>query len=311
LETHELEKLCETFLAEKDIAKATLKSYRNTFKKYIAYLKEEGIDFARTSDIIQYRKMLRSHGYSTYYIYIQISELKSLYRYLRLNQKHLDLPMEYAHDIMARVKNERIKRRITKPVLTLEQAKILILKTKTNRKSIWQYRDHAIIYLMLTSGARSQEIIDARKEDYQGKAGEKILYLRNMEEKLSYEFVKIAPGGEAAIDDYIRMRKDKNPYLFVTTKNTSPKQKLSTAFFQRMLKRVLKSCGLENIALTPHSLRHTVATFNLLRGGSITQTKESLRHKNIQSTYVYVDHLERLKDDSENEIERYILNEDI
>jgi integrase len=217
--------------------------------------------------------------------------------------------MEYAHDIMARVKNERIKRRITKPILTLEQAKRLILKTKTNRKSIWQYRDHAIIYLMLTSGARSQEIIDARKEDYQGKAGEKILYLRNMEEKLSYEFVKIAPGGEAAIDDYIRMRKDKNPYLFVTTKNTSPKQKLSTAFFQRMLKRVLKSCGLENIALTPHSLRHTAATFNLLRGGSITQTKEFLRHKNIQSTYVYVDHLERLKDNSENEIERFILSE--
>jgi integrase/recombinase XerD len=77
-----------------------------------------------------------------------------------------------------------------------------------------------------------------------------------------------------------------------------------------MFRRVLKDCGLENSGITPHCLRHTAATMNLLRGGSLEQTRQLMRHANIESTLVYRDHIERMKDDSENQIEKFILKEE-
>ena len=49
---------------------------------------------------------------------------------------------------------------------------------------------------------------------------------------------------------------------------------------------------------------------NLLRGGTLEQTRQLLRHENIQSTLVYANYIERMKDDSEHQIETFILKED-
>jgi hypothetical protein len=46
-----------------------------------------------------------------------------------------------------------------------------------------------------------------------------------------------------------------------------------------------------------------------MRGGSISQTYSLLRHKRMSSTLVYQDHLDRLKDDSEEKLEAFILND--
>lgn len=310
MKNHHLEELSQRYLFEKNIASATVKSYKIAFKKYITYLKENNIEYAKTSDIIQYRESRRAIGYSTHYIYIHICALKGLYRYLRLNQKQLDLPAEYAYDIMAPIKNERIKSHINKPILTIEQAKLLILHTKNNRKSIWHYRDHAIIYLMITSGLRSIEIVRAKREDYRVVDGQRILYIHSKGKEGYDEFVKIAPGASDAMDEYLTKRKDDNPYLFITTKNVSPNRNLSRTFFKDMFYRVLKDCGLEDTNITPHCLRHTATAMNLLRGGSLEQTRQLMRHVNIQSTLVYAHHIERMKDDSENQIEKFILGEE-
>ena len=77
-----------------------------------------------------------------------------------------------------------------------------------------------------------------------------------------------------------------------------------------MFKRVLKDSGLEDTKITPHSLRHTAATLNLLRGGSLEATRQFMRHTSMSSTLIYTHHIKRMKDDSENQIESYILGED-
>ena len=102
----------------------------------------------------------------------------------------------------------------------------------------------------------------------------------------------------------------KNPYLFISHSNHSDIPYLSRTFFIGMFKRVLKDSGLEDTKITPHCLRHTAAAMNLLRGGSLEQTKGLLRHVDIQSTLVYVHHIERMKDDSEYQIESFILKEE-
>lgn len=76
-----------------------------------------------------------------------------------------------------------------------------------------------------------------------------------------------------------------------------------------MFKKVLKDTNLEYTGITPYSLRHTAALLNLERGGSIEQTKALLGHVNIQSTLVYQAYLERLKDDSEYQLESMLIHE--
>lgn len=74
-----------------------------------------------------------------------------------------------------------------------------------------------------------------------------------------------------------------------------------------MFRRVMKAFGSLEVGYTPHCLRHNAATMNLLRVGTIEQTHVLMRHVNLGSTLLYVDHLKRLNDDTESQIEKFIL----
>ena len=55
-QSHHLEALCQFYLSEKDIASTTMKLYKIILKQYIAYLTEHKIEYANTSDIINYMR---------------------------------------------------------------------------------------------------------------------------------------------------------------------------------------------------------------------------------------------------------------
>lgn len=310
MDFHPLESLALRYLEERDIARRSRELYETILKQYILHLKDHQISYAKTCDVVDYLEQKRNQGYSTSWIYQQISVIKGLYRYLSSNQKRLGLPVEYTHDITESIKNERMKKGISKPILTISQAKQLILCTKNKRKYIWHYRDHAMLYLMITTGMRSIEIRRARKKDLRAVNNQMILYVQGKGRGSADEFVKITPGVEAAIGDYLNRRKDKNPYLFVSHSKHTDIPNLSRTFFIRMFRRVLKDCDLEYTQITPHSLRHTAATVNLLRDGSLESTRQFMRHANLSSTMIYAHHVERMRDDSESQIERFILGED-
>ena len=308
MDTHPLEALSERYLSEKKLAPSSLKSYRISYKHFIQYLKEHNIVYPKTSDIVQYRDHKRDFGCSTYYIHIHISALKGLFQYLSLNQKRFMLPDVYKYDIMMPVKSERIQPQMTKPVLTIEEARHLILSTKQQRKFIWHYRNHAIISLMLTSGLSVHQVVHAKRVDFVEEAGTYVLYIARRT-GITKDRVKLSKGTILAILDYLLKRKDDNPYLF-WGHNPMKNGHLNRMFFYNMFRKVLNETGLEYTGITPHCLRHTAALFNLERGGSIEQTKALLGHVNIQSTLVYQTYLDRMKDDSEHQIESMLIHEE-
>jgi len=161
---HPLEDLIDLYLSEKDITSGSWDLYYTILKQYITYLKEHDVIIAKTKDVQKYITKKRSKGYSSAWIYQQINAIKGLYRYLSRNQKRLGLSEEYAMDITETIKNERVKKQLAKPILTIEEAKKLLTCTKEKRKYIWHYRDYAMIYLMLTTGIRSIEVTRAKKK---------------------------------------------------------------------------------------------------------------------------------------------------
>jgi site-specific recombinase XerD len=239
----------------------------------------------------------------------QISVIKAFYRYLAKNHLRLDLPVKYSTDISQSIENEHIDNSISKVILTTSQAKKLILCTKNKRKYIWHYRDYAMLYLMITTGLRSVEIRRAKKKDLRFLNGQTVLYIQGKGKVSKDEFVKVTSGVNEAIDAYLAKRKDKNPYLFISHSMHTGIPYLSRSFFYRTFKRILKECEMESCHITPHSLRHTAATLNLLRGGSLENTRRLLRHKDLSTTLIYASHIEKMEDNSANELEAFILGE--
>ena len=306
---HPLGSLIEIYLSEKDITKESFDLFYIILNQYVSYLQAHDIIYAKPSDINEYRVFKKRQGYSNHWIYDQINAIKGFYQFLSYNQARLNLPLEYAQNIAELVKNEPLEKNISQKVLSTEQAKHLILKTKENRKYIWHYRDHAMIYLMLTTGLRSIEIRRAKIKDLKTFNGEAILYVHGKGRSKKDAFVKISSGVGEALKAYLSKRKDNNPYLFISHSKTADVPYLSRTFFLRMFRRVLKEVGLDHLKVTPHSLRHTAATLNLLRGGTLEETRKLMRHQNLSTTLIYAHHLERMKEDLENEIENYILDE--
>ena len=282
--------------------------YQTILKQYTNYLKNNQIEFAKTSDVTKYIKSIKDKGYSVSWINLQLTAIKGLYRYLSDNQRRYDLPLEYAFDITLSIKNEQSSRENNRPLLTIEQAKQLIIKTKENRRCIWHYRDHAIIYLMLTTGIRGVEVRRLKKKDFSVLNEQLILYVQGKGRDNADEYVKIPSGVEEAINDYLSKREDKSPYIFVSHRKHTDKYMLSRTFFDSMFKRVLRDSGLSDLNLTPHALRHTAATANLLRGESLEQTRQFMRHSQVTSTMIYAHHLKEKNLDSQNELESFILS---
>ncbi len=309
MERHELENLGELYLRDKNLSKMSLKAYRGALKIYVSYLKINQITYATTADIIRYKAYRKSLGHSAVYIYIHLSFLKGFYRYLKTNARKLNLPVAYHHDVMAPIKNQSLTHHIHKRILTKEEARYLILKTKEIRESIWQYRDHAIIFLMLTSGIRPFEINHLKRSNYQIVGGEQILYIEVNGRFDETSFVKVSKGAKKAIDDYLCLRTDDNPYLFISHRCRSKTGMLSRSFFQHMFKRLLKNAAFQDLKITAHVLVHTAAIINLKRGGSLVSTQVLMRHQEISSTKVYEDYLYKMSDQSSEAIDAFILRE--
>ena len=164
------------------------------------------LNYTNISDVLSFRDELREMGHSTYYIYIYISALKSLYRFLRINQLRLNLEEAYDYDIMIPIKNEKIKKHLKKPMLTLEEANRLLVYTKANRNIIYDYRNYAIICLMITAGLSSYEIIHLKREDYQVLNERGVLQIRKRN-SMNVDIVHLSKGVTEAIEDYLKRRK--------------------------------------------------------------------------------------------------------
>jgi site-specific recombinase XerD len=78
--------------------------------------------------------------------------------------------------------------------------------------------------------------------------------------------------------------------------------RLTARSISRMIKNRLKDAGYDDSRLTAHSLRHTCATLNLLGGGSLEETQQLLRHKDISTTQAYSHALTRAKNNSESRV---------
>ncbi|MCJ7814038.1 MAG: tyrosine recombinase, partial [Candidatus Atribacteria bacterium] len=267
-----LEENLESFLdylsIERGLAQNTLISYRYDLIKYLDFLKKNKINsFKQTNKILvnNYFVYLRGKDLKINSISRNLVALKMFYRFL-LMEGYID------EDITSLIEFPRVSKKLPH-ALSLREINLLL--DKVNFKGNLGLRDQAILELLYATGLRVSELIYLKINDINmencmlkclGKGSkERIIPFGNKAyQSLSLYLDKVRPK--------LVKNQDKNT-LFLNSRG----EKLSRQGVFYLVKLYAHKAGIEK-KVTPHTLRHTLATHLIENGADLRSVQEMLGH---------------------------------
>ena len=263
----------EYLLIDKKYSVNTIKSYQNDLNKYQKYFKNKTIDNIYEKDIKDYLKYLKNEKNELKTISHNISTLRSFYKFLLIEKKTNQNPMEW-------IEIPKTKKSIPKTLSFEEINALLDIKLENN----YSYRNKAMLELMYSSGLRVSELINVKIHDIDNES----CVIRIMG-KGSKE--RIIPLGDYAIkyvDIYLKehrnklIKKEYNDYLFLNNHGN----KMTRQGFFKIIKNLAKEQKIKT-EFSPHTLRHSFATHLLDGGADLRSIQEMLGHSDISTTQIY------------------------
>lgn len=281
------------FIEYIDVKPKSAETYTKALRRFNEYLKENGISAPDRQTIINWRDDLAAR--------LKASTVQLYLTAVKLFFKWLEQEGIY-RDIADRVKAPKQNIGHKKDYLTVEQSRQLLTAATENK------RDYALLLLMLTTGIRTVEVTRANIQDLKEVAGQPVLFIQGKGADDKTEYVKIDPALYTAILEYLEERQpEKTDPLFTSSSNRHINGRLTTRSISRIVKKYLIKAGYNSERLTAHSLRHTTAHINLKYGATVEETRDLLRHRNIATTYIYINEMNREKNNSELRVARAIL----
>ena len=157
--------------------------------------------------------------------------------------------------------------------LTVEEAQTLI-------RIIPTLRDRAIVVTLLYTGMRVNELCNLDIED---------LHLEDqaimVKDTKNYHDRKVVISEECVnvITEYLHSLPEKKKALFTSRKGV----RISRNRVYNLVKKYGQLAGIQK-NVTPHILRHTLATNMIAYGASVVEVKDQLGHRNLETTLKYV-----------------------
>lgn len=181
--------------------------------------------------------------------------------------------------------------------LTLEQALEMLMHIDTPDRK----RDYCIVVFFLNCGMRLSELVGINIKDIRstrdadgnevytlkvlGKGSkERIIYLNDACVNAYMDYAapdETDPDARKAAG--MRDSTVKTDALFLSRRGT----RISNRRVQQIVEECLKSCGLDNMGLSVHKLRHTAATLMYQNGVDVRVLKDVLGHENLNTTQIY------------------------
>ena len=254
-------------LTDRDICSVDLQ----TAQQFLIYMKEE----KNNEQKARYRKAVA---------------LRQFYKFLT-NNKHL-----FEVSPMANLELPSPKPALPK-YLTLEQA----LEMLTHIDTPDQKRDYCIVVFFLNCGMRLSELVGINLKDIRktvGSDGNEVYSLKVLGKGNKERIVYLNDACVNAYNDYVapdetdpdvraasgcRDISAQTDALFISKRKT----RISNRRVQQIVEECFKSCGLDNMGLSVHKLRHTAATLMYQNGVDVRVLKDVLGHENLNTTQIY------------------------
>ena len=284
--------LLKRFLEYLDASEKTVQTYTRALRQFFKFLYENNITQPQRTDVLAFRDNLKDKGRKPTTIKSYIVAVRLFFQWT--NQEGL------YPNIAEKIKGAKLDQAHKKDYLTVDQIKDVLNNIDTS--TLTGARDYAIIVLMVTGGLRTIEVSRANMDDMRNVGNSPALYIQGKGREEKTEYVKLPLQVFKAIGRYREMLEKQYDVLFVSTSNNNKGQRLTTRSISGIVKKRLKEAGYTSNRLTAHSLRHTAGTLNLMNGGTLEETQQLLRHSNINTTMIYLHHLERENNQSEKRI---------
>ena len=281
------------FLSYIDAQPKTLETYTRALNQFFKFLSIHSIKEPERHDVICYRDSLKAR-LKPATVQAYMIAVKTFFKWLQQEN--------FYKNVAENIKGAKIDRNHKKDALTSDQIKMIL--SSIDKTTPTGKRDYALFAIMITGGLRTIEIARAKIDDLRNLGNSTVLYIQGKGRDEKANYIKLPTAVENAIRAYLQTREDVNPSagLFTSSSNNSKGKSLTTRSLSKIIKDRLIQAGYDSDRLTAHSLRHTAGTLNLVNGGSLEDTQQLLRHSNINTTMIYLHHIDRAKNQSEQRI---------
>ena len=263
--------LITMFLRDKQLAgvsENTIKYYGNELRFFEEYSCMLFINY-NPDDIREYLSFRKElNGCSNVSLNNIRRILSSFYNYMEMEEYLLRNPIKA-------VGNIKEAKRIKKPFSDEE-----IEKLRNAVYNDYDARDIAIFELLLSSGIRLNECVNLDISDIDLDNRKFSVIGKGNKERVCYFGTK----AELALKEYLSIRHDDNPALFVSI--NQPYDRLKASGLGIMIRELGQYAGVNETH--PHRFRRTLATRLNRRNVPLDQIQKILGHDNINTTLIYV-----------------------
>lgn len=275
------------FLAHLKLAKGvsehTLRGYSTDFRSFAFFGKEGDVELSL--EIISKRLIRRylAHLYekkaSTRTVLRRLSALRSFYRFAMKEKLIEESPLE---EVDSPKKEKRLP-------ISISYEEVQLLFVQPDLSSHLGVRDRAIMELFYSSGLRLSELVGLRRRDFDEKNLVLTIYGKGKKMRQS----PITETAAKWIQDYLkhpeRLERDAEAIFLNKWGN-----RISARSVDRNFAAYLKASGLSE-RITPHTVRHTIATHWLEHGMDLKTIQLLLGHTSLATTTIYTHVSPKLK----------------
>lgn len=256
----------EKFLRERGKSENTIKTYNGNVKEYYQWYKdtfgEEPVQLYHTNilDFRSYLQNIKKLKFKS--IDTKLSSLTSFNEFLVQNGSQKDLVIT-AEDRLKFQPEIASPTDITKQDVESFLQKVLVETGK---------RNYAIAVILAYAGLRVSECISISLTDIDFQARELLVIGKGNKQRVVYINDKIIH----AVREYLKTRKSKSEYLFVSRNGGKLDRSSVNRFFIQCSDRI-----------TPHKLRHYFCSHALEMGYTIAEVANQAGHANERTTMIY------------------------
>lgn len=266
-----------------------LEAFKLFFEEEILKLKPEqfSIEEIDKRAIRTYLAALSAKSATKKTVLRRLSSLRSFYKYL-IKERII------AHNPLDEIESPKLEKKIP-PSLTYSQVERLF--EQPNISTYLGFRDRCIMELFYSSGLRISELVGLNRQDFDernfrlrimGKGRkERIVPMTQTAAKWLKDYLN-HPERHQAVDDHKAEVDEKAIFLNKWGK------RLTARSVDRHFEGYLKKSGLVG-KITPHTIRHTIATHWLEKGMDLKTIQILLGHRSLATTTIYTQVSSRLK----------------
>ncbi len=283
-----MEELINEFIKALNRRETTKETYFKALREFAKWLRGNSPAGLTTHDIEEYKEFLVSRNLSPTSLSTYLTSIRRFYDYLISRGLITQNPAK-------RVRGSKRPQRHLRAPLTHDEVKVLM--DVTNPSSPVGLRDWAMINLMVRCGLSEIELIRANVGDIKVKGGKQVIFVQGKSKDKKDDYVILTPQVQEVLKRYLATRgdsKEDEPLLWGVG-NRAKGERISTRAIRERVNYHLKLAGIKRKGITPYSLRHTAALLAIEGGATVSEVKQMLHHKTIDSTLVYFEEAEELK----------------